>query len=335
MLESLLCFEPHLLPKVWGGRRLSQLNRLLPEDQSYGESWEISDHASHSSVISHGTFAGRTLRNLMQSHRSSLLGDDSEADVFPLLVKFLDADDWLSVQVHPDDENVKTLLPGEGGKTEAWLVLDAEPESKIFAGLKSGVGEKEIRDALKKGNVEECLCTFTPKAGDCLFLPAGTVHAVGGGVLMAEVQQTSDATFRLFDWNRGGRELHLEQSMQAIDWNQGEVKPISIPDFESTGGEHQQISLVDCPYFKMQYRRGSTPFTIGESGQAELLIVLQGEGMIGDQRLSRGTCWLKPACVDTIECAPVNGMGMLHVIIPNNGGAGFEPASERNWPVAK
>src|SRR5262249_19325002 len=160
---------------------------------------------------------------------TELLGADRCA-VFPWLVKYLDARDWLSVQVHPDDEAVRRLWPGEGGKTEAWFVLAAAPESKIYAGLLPGVDEPALRKALATGTVADCLHQFRPRPGDCLFLPAGTVHAVGGGVLLAEVQQTSDATFRLFDWNRVDaqgrpRSLHVEQALACINWRQGPVLP--------------------------------------------------------------------------------------------------------------
>src|SRR5262249_53909544 len=153
----------------------------------YGEAWEVSDHASHSSRVAGGPLAGRTLRELMGRHRHELLGAAAKAHTtFPLLVKLLDANDWLSVQVHPDDEKVRALWPGEGGKTEAWFALAAARGSGVYAGLRPGVDEPRLREALARGGVADCLHSFTPRPGDCLFLRAGTVHAVGGGVLMAE-----------------------------------------------------------------------------------------------------------------------------------------------------
>src|SRR5205823_1669577 len=142
-----------------------------------------------------------------------------------------DACDWLSVQGHPDEEAVLRLWPGEGSQTEAWFILAARPGSRVYAGLKTGVDEKQMRAALTAGTVADCLHQWEPRPGDCLFLPAGTVHAVGGGVLMAEVQQTSDATFRLFDWNRRdsagvARKLHIEEALACIDWNGGPVEPV-------------------------------------------------------------------------------------------------------------
>jgi mannose-6-phosphate isomerase len=218
-----LRFHPFLRPMVWGGRKLENWNKRLPTPDPYGESWDLSDHALHASVVVCGPRTGKTLRQLMEQERDAVLGQiQALRRTFPWLVKFLDAKDWLSVQVHPDDRQAERLWPGEGGKTEAWFVLEAEPGSRIYAGLLPGVDEARFRAALAAGRVGECLHQFAPRPGDCVFLPAGTVHAVGGGVLMAEVQQTSDATFRLFDWNRRdaagkARTLHIEEGLACID----------------------------------------------------------------------------------------------------------------------
>lgn len=317
MLSSPLQFEPWLLPKVWGGARLQQ--QLLKANNSaelLGESWELSDHASHSSIVTTGPLTGMTLRHLMSHHRESLLGQSLAKDVFPLLVKFLDANDWLSVQVHPNDDIVQRLLPGEGGKTEAWIILDAEPGSRVYAGLLPHVNESELRKALSEGTVAKCLHSFEPKAGQCLYLPAGTVHAVGGGVLMAEVQQTSDATFRLFDWNRvdqsgQSRELHIEQALKSINWQQGQVNPISITD---------QTTLIDCPYFSMKHHHGNETIVCGQNNRAEILIALEGQGQLrgqfGQQSFQQGTTCLLPASMEEVECVPESSWGFLQVILP-------------------
>ena len=177
-----LRFLPYLRPMVWGGRRLGDvLGKPLPGKEPYGESWEISDHALHHSEVATGPWAGRTLRQLMEQECAVLLGAAaSQHAVFPWLVKFLDACDWLSVQVHPDEESVRRLWPGEGSKTEAWFVLEAAPESRIYAGLLPGIDEPRLREALATQSVADCLHHFEPHPGDCVFLPAGTVHAVGG-----------------------------------------------------------------------------------------------------------------------------------------------------------
>src|SRR5262249_37890258 len=172
-------FRPFLRPMVWGGRRLTELlGKPLPTTEPYGEAWEISDHTSHQSVIADGPDCGRTLRELLTQDPAGLLGEPDAS--FPWLIKYLDASDWLSVQVHPDEESVRLLGPGEGSKTGAWFVLAARPGSRAWAGLLPGVDEARLRAALAAGTVAECLHSFEPRPGDCLFLPAGTVHAVGG-----------------------------------------------------------------------------------------------------------------------------------------------------------
>src|SRR5262245_22994432 len=310
---------------VWGGRRLAEvLGKRLPSDEPYGESWEVSDHASHSSRVNRGPLTGRTLRDLMRQRREPLLGPAAPLhEAFPLLVKLLDANDWLSVQVHPDDASVRTLWPGEGGKTEAWFVLAAEPTSRIFAGLKPGVDEPGLREALRRGRVADCLHSFTPRPGDCLFLKAGTVHAVGGGVLMAEVQQTSDATFRLFDWNRvdaqgRARPLHVEQALACIDWDQGPVAPVHVPAFdEPPAGPAERRLLVDCPYFTFEYLRGQEPLDCGGAGRLQILTILRGEGRLivngTTEEVTLGQTWLLPATTAAAWLEPRGGLGVLLV----------------------
>jgi mannose-6-phosphate isomerase len=320
-----LRFHPYLRPMVWGGRRLGDaLRKPLASAEPYGESWEVSDHPSHRSVVAGGPFASRTLRDLMEHDRATLLGPSTSVATFPWLVKFLDACDWLSVQVHPDDEKVQRWWPGEGGKTEAWFVLDAAPGSKVYAGLLPGVDEKRLRAALKAGTVADCLHQFTPRPGDCLFLQAGTVHAVGGGVLIAEIQQTSDATFRLFDWNRRdaqgrSRELHIEQSIACIDWNAGPVRPIRVEGYPSKLGGQQ---LVECRYFTLDYLGGDKPFTCDSLGAGRMQVVLgvHGQGVLrwaeGEHRLGTGDTLVLPATMSRREFRPNGAMGVLVATLP-------------------
>jgi mannose-6-phosphate isomerase len=301
-LTAPMRFAPFLRPMVWGGRRLATvLHKALPTDAPYGESWEVSDHPLHRSVLS-GVHAGRSLRALMETAAVALLGRAAPAHAtFPWLIKFLDAHDWLSVQVHPNEGAVRRLCPGEGSKTEAWFVLDTLPESRIFAGLLPGVDERGLRAALATGKVAECLHSFVPRPGDCVFLPAGTVHAVGGGVLLAEVQQTSDATFRLFDWNRG-RPLHVEEALACIDWSQGPVQPV-----RATPGVPQQ-ELVRCPCFTLEHLTGAS-CNLGGIGTLQALIVLHGHARLharGQDELGPGQVRLLPAALPEVrlEMAP-------------------------------
>jgi len=312
---------------VWGGRRLGHvLGKQFPTDEPYGESWEISDHPLHRSVVANGPLAGTTLHELMGARRDELLGASSRDANFPLLVKYLDCSDWLSVQVHPGEEAVERLLPGEGSKTEAWFVLDAASGSRIYAGLVPGVGEQELRAAIQAGTVAECLHSFEPKPGDCVYLPAGTVHAVGGGVLIAEVQQTSDATFRLFDWNRRdaqgkSRKLHVEEGLASIHWDQGPVTPLHVPEFleclrpqlrlRGLPGTYPATSecwsLLECSYFDVKFARnfsGTLPFDAA-TGHARVLLVLTGTGVLTSlerkDALYAGQTWLFPASLPSVE----------------------------------
>lgn len=331
-MDGPLHFESYLRPMVWGGRRLADvLGKTLPGTQPYGEAWEISDHASHASRVGRGPLAGQTLRQLMRERRQELLGPSiakgaNGHTTFPLLVKLLDANDWLSVQVHPDDEAVRRLWPGEGGKTEAWFILDAAPGSRVYAGLLPGVNEAQLRAALAFGGVADCLHSFTPQPGDCLFLKAGTVHAVGGGVLMAEVQQTSDATFRLFDWNRRdaqgrGRELHVEQALACIDWTQGPVAPVRIADFrEPPTGKPERQPLAECAYFALEYLRGGEPFSCGLDDRIRIVTVVRGAGRLETaaavEEVAAGQTWLLPASAGEAWLQPHPGLGVLLSTLP-------------------
>jgi mannose-6-phosphate isomerase len=312
---------------VWGGRRLGEvLHKPLPTAEPYGESWEVSDHPSHLSVVADGPLAGRTLRELLREERATLLGPAASARTFPWLVKYLDANDWLSVQVHPDDERVKRWWPGEGGKTEAWFVLDAAPDSKIYAGLLPGVDEKRLQAALQAGTVADCLYAFTPRPGDCLFLRAGTVHAVGGGVLIAEVQQTSDATFRLFDWNRRdprgrSRDLHVEQSIACIDWESGPVRPVHVEGYPDRTDRQR---LLECRYFTLDYLGGDEPFAsdpIG-TGRLQVALVVHGKGMMrapgGAYPLATGDTLVLPAAMSERRFYPDGKLGVVVATLPGS-----------------
>jgi mannose-6-phosphate isomerase len=328
-----LRFASYVRPMVWGGRQLGDvLGKPLANGDLYGEAWEVSDHPSHASTVTHGLHRGHTLRHLMEQHAEGLLGSAAKRHSrFPWLIKLLDACDWLSVQVHPSDSNVAQWWPGEGGKTEAWFVLAASPTSRVYAGLLPGVDEKQLREALRQGTVGDCLHQFSPRPGDCVFLPAGTVHAVGGGVLMAEVQQTSDATFRLFDWNRRdaqgkSRQLHIEEALACIDWNAGPVHPIRAQGYPGadefaqppTGAYTQR--LVECDYFTLDYIRSDCPFDFGGDGVLHAMIVLHGGGRLshGEEMhpLRAGDTLLLPAALERVSCHPDGEVGILLSSLP-------------------
>lgn len=316
---------------VWGGRDLAyQLGKQLPTVAAYGEAWEVSDHPSHRSVVADGPDAGRTLHDLLVRDPHTLLGD-AGGTAFPWLIKYLDAHDWLSVQVHPDEESVGRLWPGEGSKTEAWFVLAARPGSRVYAGLLPGVDEAALRRAVAAGTVAELLHAFEPRPGDCLFLPAGTVHAVGGGVLFAEVQQSSDATFRLFDWNRRdahgqARTLHVEQAMACIDWHSGPVHPVRTPGYPETpdaapAADPVWQELVRCRYFHLDYVRQSAPFQVAGRGQLQTMLVLHGIGRYpsdsGPVLLVPGDTVVLPAALPPVTIEPDGPLGLLLATLPD------------------
>jgi len=257
-----LTFQPIFKERVWGGRSLERLyQKALPPDHPVGESWEIADRPEGVSVIANGPLAGKTLRWLMENHRQDVLGGAAAADgPFPLLIKILDAKETLSVQVHPPAD-IATQFGGEP-KTEMWYIVDATPEAALYVGLKNGVTHAEFERHLKDGTVAECLHVVPVRAGDAMFLPSGRVHAIGGGNVIFEIQQNSDTTYRVFDWNRAGldgkpRQLHVAESLASIDFN--DFEPAVIGSKYSRNETLKVRFVVDDPLFRVdacQVKRG-------------------------------------------------------------------------------
>ena len=212
-----LRFEPIYQYRLWGGGRLAGLlSAPLPGDGPIGEAWVLSDRDDHQSRVADGPFKGWTIAQLLAQFPEQVMGTlAGRFRRFPLLLKFLDAREMLSVQVHPEDTHPDLLPAGETGKTEAWVVLEAGPESRIYAGLKPGTTEATLRQALTDGGVADQLACFTPKPGDGVFIPAGTVHSLGGGVVVFEVQENSDVTFRLYDWNHVDAKTGKPRALQV------------------------------------------------------------------------------------------------------------------------
>lgn len=277
-----LVFAPYLRPQVWGGRNLERLfHKRLPDEKTYGESWEISGHAHHISQVAEGPLQGALLTDLCREHAQEIYGFSPSVDRFPLLIKLLDCHETLSIQVHPNNEMAEKLIGNELGKTEAWIILHAEPEGTIYAGLKPGVTKEVLQQHLEAGTTNECLHAFHPQPGDCVFIPAGTVHAVGQGVVMAEVQQSSDATFRLFDWNRVGldgkpRQLHQEESLASIDWQAGPVHPARPTIVDRAEDDIRVERLADCPYFRLERFQTSGELPNPYAGRFSIWMVLDG-----------------------------------------------------------
>src|SRR5687768_2690017 len=226
-LTQPLVFEPLFMERVWGGRRLETLyGKRLPSAALIGESWEIVDRPEAQSVVHDGPLCGETLHNLWCKQRESIFGHVPDSPRFPILAKLLDAQENLSLQVHPPAKIAQKL--GGESKSELWYVADAAPKSRLYAGVKKGTTPAVFEKALERGKVEEHLHAIDVATGDAIFLPSGRLHALGGGNLLVEIQENSDTTYRVFDWNRlkkgrAQREMHVAQAMQCIDF--GDVEP--------------------------------------------------------------------------------------------------------------
>jgi mannose-6-phosphate isomerase len=315
-------FRPLLKRYLWGGRRLgSVLGKPLGEGDDYAESWEICDHGADQSIVAAGPLAGQTLGQLIAERGAELLGRHAPRSRFPLLFKFLDAQKTLSVQVHPDDARAARQTPPDLGKTEAWVVLAAEPGSLIYAGLKRGFDRHAFERELARGACELCLHRFEPKPGDCVFLPAGMVHAIGAGLLVAEIQQASDTTFRLFDWNRIGadgkpRQLHLNEAIEAIDYDLGPAAP-QVP--RPTDQAHVS-RLVSCDKFVLDRWQFHQPQGTGGDRRCHLIAVLSGQvrvaGAADDKPLAAGSTMLLPAALGQVEIKPLGEAVVLDGYLP-------------------
>jgi len=275
-----LTFKPIFKERVWGGRRLEEIYRKpLPPGVPIGESWEISDRPGDVSIIASGPLAGRDLHWVLENHPRQLLGDRlPHAGRFPLLIKILDAREKLSLQVHPPVSKAAAL--GGEPKTEMWHIADAQPGAHLFVGLRRGVTRSDFEAKLKDGTVAECFHRLEVKAGDAMFLPSGRVHAIGAGLVIFEIQQNSDTTYRVFDWNRVGldgkpRELHIPQSLASIDFADFEPALVSSTFFGS--GPSKVRSLVTDPLFNVSAcsltASATTPTT---RGKMQIIGVIRG-----------------------------------------------------------
>ena len=318
-----LTFQPLFKERVWGGRKLEQLyQKKLPPDVAIGESWEITDRPEGVSVIANGSLAGKDLRWLMEHHAAAWLGPvKPQGGRFPLLIKILDAQEKLSLQVHPPAD-VATRLGGEP-KTEMWYIADAQPGAELYVGLRRGVTRGEFERRISDGTVADCLHRVSVKQGDVMFLPSGRVHAIGAGIVIFEIQQNSDTTYRVFDWNRLGldgkpRELHVEQSLQCIDFNDFEPG-LALGRLEgSADGGCQLRTLVNDPLFAVDQMTFAQGEHIDSRGCGlEIIGVLEGRIAIEhdkDQTLLRaGDFCLKPAGLENLRLSYQAPVSFLHI----------------------
>ena len=321
-----LRFEPIYQYRLWGGRRLADvLTAPLPSDGPIGEAWVLSDRDDHQSHVANGPLKGRTIGQLLEQSPEQLLGKlAGRFRRFPLLLKFLDAREMLSVQVHPTDAHTDLLPAGETGKTEAWVVLEAGTESRIYAGLKPGTTADNLRRAIANGAVADHLVCFTPKPGDGVFLPAGTVHSLGGDIVVFEVQQNSDVTFRLYDWDHidaktgKPRALQVDQAIACIDFAQGVIGPV-VPVAEEVKPVLRE-RLFLCEHFGLWRLRGESPFIVGLAGTPRVLVCIAGDGQLehdgANYTVGKGDVLLLPAVVGACVFRPRSAVNLLELSLP-------------------
>lgn len=331
-----LRFEPMLLEKVWGGRRLARWGKTLPPQAMIGESWEIADlddtdasgagGGARSSLVAEGPLAGRSLREVMRLMGTDLMGAAAGRDAigrgFPLLVKLLDAREHLSVQVHPSPAYAAAHAEAHL-KTECWYILEAEPGSVIYKGLKPGVTPDELRARIEQGTVVEALIAEAARPGDLHNLPSGTIHALGAGVLVAEVQTPSDTTFRVYDWaaeyGRTGRELHIEQAMQCIDFAPA---PAAVRLDDAGAGGMDAARLLKTDFFTIDEAivEPGDELIVGTDDALAVVMCIEGAGAITsgqlafpDTPLTPGDTLLLPAALgmDALARAGAEGLRVL------------------------
>jgi mannose-6-phosphate isomerase len=320
-----LRFEPIYQYRLWGGRRLAKLlSAPLPGDGPIGEAWLLSDRDDHPSLVADGPLKGKTIAQLMKQSPEQLLGKlAGDFPRFPLLLKFLDVCKPLSVQVHPSDARVELLPPGETGKTEAWVVLETDANSRIYAGLKPGTTADNLRGAIANGKVEDHLAYFPPKTGDSILVRAGTVHSLRD-VVVFEVQENSDVTFRLFDWNHVDaktgqpRPLQVDQAIACIDFAQGAIGPV-VPMVEEAKPVRRE-RLLDCEHFGLWQICGESTFIVGAAGTPRALVCIAGDGQLehdgANYAVGNGDVLLLPAVVGKCLCRPRGAISLLEISLP-------------------
>jgi len=319
-------FDPIYEYRLWGGRHLADLlTAPLPGNGPIGEAWILSDREDHQSLVANGPLKGQTINQLMENEQEQMLGKlAGHFKRFPLLLKFLDVHEMLSVQVHPSDLKKDYLPVGESGKTEAWVVIEAGRDSRIYAGLKPGTTADNLKQSLTTGTVADHLSYFTPKQGDGVFIPAGTVHSLGGDVVVFEVQQNSDVTFRLYDWNHidkktgKQRSLQVDQALACIDFTQSAAKPV-VPAVEALAPVRNEM-LFHCEHFDLWRLQGKSPFTVGGIGVPRLLVCTDGDGQIEYEGtiyiIGKGEVFLLPAVAGVCTFQPLSAVTLLEIALP-------------------
>jgi len=311
-LSNPLVFEPIFIERIWGGRRLeSEFNKKLPPQKRIGESWEIVDRPEAQSVVAAGPLRGLTLHELWTQRRQEIFGQVPDTPRFPLLIKILDAQEKLSLQVHPP-ENVASRLGGEP-KSEFWYVALGDPDAELFLGFREAITRDEFGERLRDGTVVDRVHTIAVQAGDAVFLPAGRVHAIGAGNLLFEIQQNSDTTYRAFDWNRTDpatgmkRDLHVEQAIECIDFE--DVQPKLI---ESKGELLISNHLFEIRKWNLDEAREAAP-----PGEFAIICCLTGDLSCANTKFAPGEFFIVPAHLKDRQLKPLApDTSLLRVTIP-------------------
>ncbi len=314
---------PLFKQRPWGGKRLAQKWRKPdPNATGWAESWEVVDLGDDQSRVLGGPFDGRLLHDLVREHPDELLGRHAACGQFPLLFKLLDAAETLSVQVHPNDAQAAMIAPGQRGKSEAWVILLAEPDSRMCIGLNPDVDRITLERHLVAGMVEQCLHSISVRAGDVISVPAGTVHAIGAGIALAEIQQPSDLTLRLFDWNRRdaqghARPLHIEDALQCIDFAHGPVSPHLPRDVASS--DHRCEELIANEHFVWRrHTSNGQRFHLPNEDRCRIVSLIAGQADLASascrESLNPGDSLLIPANCDRIEIEAAAGSVLLEAL---------------------
>ncbi|ADL11768.1 type I phosphomannose isomerase catalytic subunit [Acetohalobium arabaticum] len=307
-----LKFKPIYKEKIWGGNRLAaQFDRNLPADR-IGESWELAAHKNGTSIISNGYFKGESLPELIDKYWTEIMGQKikrSDYDKFPLLIKLLDANDKLSVQVHPDDEYAAKYRIGDSGKNELWYIIDAKPKAELIYDLQPEVTKEELAASIETGQVIDKLKSIPVESGDVIFIPAGTVHSIKEGILLAEIQQNSDTTYRIYDWNRVDnngqpRKLNIKEALKAIDFSRKSHAKCQSIKLKEDNYQREILSISE--HFITEKIKVKDSFTAEPvKKRFEVLLPLAGQAIInynqGTLKVSRGETVLIPACLDSYQ----------------------------------
>jgi len=313
MLNTSITFQPIFMERPWGGRRLETLLHFsLPPEKKIGELWSIVDRTEAQSIVAEGPLAGKTLQEIWTEHREEIFGSlhlKNSSSRFPLLCKLLDAAEILSLQVHPPEAVAKEL--GGEAKTECWYILEANPGATIDVGLRRGVTREQFEEALHDGTIESTLHRIPVHTGESMFIPSGRLHALGKGIMIAEIQQNSDTTYRVFDWNRKGvddkpRQLHLAESLASINFE----------DYEPSIQSCDQSLIADSPYFQIEKWTLDKPRLANEENNFSLITCLTGTVRCGTQTFAPGQFFLVPASMENPLLSPeAPGTSVLRIQI--------------------